>query len=394
MPRPSEIYSYKVGSTADVEQSYFSYKGRIILPEFWERLLLLTSLFMIINILLDLVNIENVSFVFTFASQKCDGIYLLRWLIGGYFLYLLNIQAIKRAHDCNESGVMGLFRPQIYFYSGTKSDNDFGIDPRGVNKIQFFDELRESMRTKKSIFNNRYIITLSAYIIVLILLIYGEYTLIKNIKDVDLKKWNNEGQHASNYKNSAIDYLVCIVGEDTWMSENLNVDIFSNGDKIYHARTNAEWLRAMENEIPAWCFYANDSTNEYFYGRLYNWYAVRDPRGLAPNGWHIPTSAEWKYMVEEYGGDREAGKKMKGNIGWNLEQKYGRQSKFKGYPGGYRNAMDGSFEKMGYYGYWWTSDTKTIDKARNRGLEYDNNTVNKGVYFKGGGFSVRCIKDK
>jgi len=177
------------------------------------------------------------------------------------------------------------------------------------------------------------------------------------------------------------------------MSENLKVDRFANGDKIVHAKTNIEWMQAMKKKIPAWCIYENDADNESMFGKLYNWYAVNDPRGLAPKGWHIPTSNEWMKMLQMSGGEKYAGKMLKGDKGWIIEQKYGKKSLFKAYPGGFRNAYDGSFENIGYYGYWWTSDSKTNDKAKNRGMEYDIDSVNRGVYFKGGGFSVRCIKN-
>jgi uncharacterized protein (TIGR02145 family) len=79
-----------------------------------------------------------------------------------------------------------------------------------------------------------------------------------------------------------------IIGKQIWMTENLNLDKFQNGDSIPEARTIEEWMNACENKQPAWCYYNNDSTNGEKYGKLYNLFAVIDSRGLAPEGWHIP----------------------------------------------------------------------------------------------------------
>jgi uncharacterized protein (TIGR02145 family) len=100
------------------------------------------------------------------------------------------------------------------------------------------------------------------------------------------------------------------IGSQIWMSKNLNVDTFRNGDKIPEAKTDQEWLNAAKNKQPAWCYFHDKSTSNIsdsgqvyrtvdhvakgeVSGKLYNWYAISDPRGLAPSGWHIPTISEW-----------------------------------------------------------------------------------------------------
>lgn len=102
---------------------------------------------------------------------------------------------------------------------------------------------------------------------------------------------------ASSCKNTVTDsrdgnaYKTVTIGNQVWMAENLNVDKFRNGDLILQAKTEEEWKKAGENKHPAWCYFDNDTANDAKYGKLYNWYAVNDPRGLAPAGWHIPTDA-------------------------------------------------------------------------------------------------------
>ena len=105
------------------------------------------------------------------------------------------------------------------------------------------------------------------------------------------------------------------IGTQTWTSKNLDVSKFRNGEAIPLAKTNAEWELAGQNQQPAWCYYENKGENGTKYGKLYNWYALNDPRGLAPNGYHIPSKAEWTILTDNLG--EEAGTKMKSTSGWN-----------------------------------------------------------------------------
>ena len=95
------------------------------------------------------------------------------------------------------------------------------------------------------------------------------------------------------------------IGDQVWMSVNLNVDKFLNGDSIPEARTPEEWIKAGEEGTPAWCYYNNDENNGKKYGKLYNQFAVNDTRGIAPKGWHIPTSKEFKILYFYLGGNEE-----------------------------------------------------------------------------------------
>ncbi len=88
-------------------------------------------------------------------------------------------------------------------------------------------------------------------------------------------------------------YKTVDLGNQTWMAENLNVSTFRNGDTIPEVKTTEEWIKAGKEGKPAWCYYDNDTANGRIYGKLYNWYAVDDKRGLAPKGWHIPSNNEY-----------------------------------------------------------------------------------------------------
>jgi uncharacterized protein (TIGR02145 family) len=103
---------------------------------------------------------------------------------------------------------------------------------------------------------------------------------------------------------------VVVIGTQTWTAINLNVATFRNGDPIPEAKSPKEWKAASDNKQAAWCYYENNAANGTKFGKLYNWYAVVDARGLAKAGWHIPTDEEWTVLFDFLGGNDVAGKKM------------------------------------------------------------------------------------
>jgi uncharacterized protein (TIGR02145 family) len=87
------------------------------------------------------------------------------------------------------------------------------------------------------------------------------------------------------------------IGNQIWMAENLNVTTFRNGDPIPEARTIEQWNDAARNKKPAFCYYNNDPSTAEKFGLLYNWWALNDPRGLAPLGWRIPNRTDAKTLL-------------------------------------------------------------------------------------------------
>jgi len=128
------------------------------------------------------------------------------------------------------------------------------------------------------------------------------------------------------------------IGTQTWSTKNLDVSKFRNGEAIPLAKTNAEWELAGQNQQPAWCYYENKGENGTTYGKLYNWFAVNDPRGLAPSGYHIPTDAEWTILTDNLG--EEAGTKMKSTSGWNSFDGTKPCNVCKDWTDGYREGKD------------------------------------------------------
>ena len=182
------------------------------------------------------------------------------------------------------------------------------------------------------------------------------------------------------------------IGTQVWMVENLNVDRFRNGDLIPEARTNEAWQKAGDNKQPAWCYYNNDPKNGVTYGKLYNWYAVNDPRGLAPKGYHVPIVAEWTLLTNYLGGENVAGKKMKSTSGWDDQGNGTNSSGFSGLPGGGRYSR-GAFDNIGKDGNWWSSSEYGTDVAWDRYLNFGIARLYSYCSAKGGGLYVRCVKD-
>jgi uncharacterized protein (TIGR02145 family) len=187
-------------------------------------------------------------------------------------------------------------------------------------------------------------------------------------------------------------YKTIKIGNQEWMAENLDVDKFRNGDPIPQANTKEEWESAGENKEPAWCYFANDPLNGAKYGKLYNAYAVNDPRGLAPEGWHTPTDKEWSLLINFLDGENVAGIKMKSEIGWENDGNGSNESGFSGLPGGNRHG-NGDFSVVGDLGFWWSSSVGETSVAWYRTLYNDQGNVGRLDVNKGVGFSVRFLKD-
>jgi len=203
-------------------------------------------------------------------------------------------------------------------------------------------------------------------------------------------------------------YKSVIIGNQEWMTRNFDVDRFQNGVLIPHVESNEEWKKAGENGQPAWCYYKNNPENGKKYGKLYNWYAVNDPCGLAPESWHVPTDEEWTSLVR-FLGEEVAGFKLKAVKGWKnwrywedgpREIKNGNgdnSSGFNALPGGYRY-YDDRFHKIREDALFWSATENDVDYAWNRILGSHGANVEKAGsvcldFNKSYGASVRCLRD-
>lgn len=182
------------------------------------------------------------------------------------------------------------------------------------------------------------------------------------------------------------------IGKSEWMLDNLSVTKYQNGDPIREAKTPEEWANCLKKEEGCWCNYENKETNGKEYGKLYNWYAVDDSRGLAPKGWHVPSAEEWDNLVEELGGKEEAGKKMKSSLDWSDNCNASNSSGFFGLPSGFRSS-EGKFFFLNSYALWWSSTSYKSATAWYMYLYCNLDFAVKYYYSKGDGFSVRVVKD-
>ena len=145
------------------------------------------------------------------------------------------------------------------------------------------------------------------------------------------------------------------IGTQVWMQKNLDVSRYRNGDRIPQVQDSAKWAKLTTG---AWCWYKNDPANDAVYGKLYNWYAIHDPRGLTPEGWHVASDSEWYVVLNFLGTNaKNAGGKMKetGTAHWldpnvNATNSTG----FTALGGGYRDNL-GQFCYINFLGYWWSS---------------------------------------
>jgi uncharacterized protein (TIGR02145 family) len=195
------------------------------------------------------------------------------------------------------------------------------------------------------------------------------------------------------------------IGTQVWTNQNLSVARYRNGDIIPEVKDAATWDSLTSG---AWCWYNNDSTTyAATYGRLYNWFAVNDARGLAPQGWHVPDDAEWKKLVKylDVGADTTdiyctgcyqstiAGGDMKSTTGWNAPNTGATNSSgFTGLPGGLRS-YDGWFSPIGFVGFWWSSTEYNTSFAWGITVSFGNSNYLRSSLGKRLGFSVRCIRD-
>jgi len=182
------------------------------------------------------------------------------------------------------------------------------------------------------------------------------------------------------------------IGSQIWMKYNLDVTTYQNGELIERADL------AFNNNIttPGWCYYAHNAANSTTYGKLYNGYAIRDPRNICPVGFRVPTRTDFNTLATSIGGNASGGKlKEAGTTHWNAPNTGATNStNFTALPGGYMGDQNSS-SNINTWGYFWSS-TPLADNSTNYGRYLINTSTNftetTGITLEGG-VSVRCIKN-
>lgn len=196
-------------------------------------------------------------------------------------------------------------------------------------------------------------------------------------------------------------YETVIVGSQEWMKTNLKCAHYNNGDVIPSALTDVEWGSTL---LGACAVYGNDLSKEVTYGKLYNWYAVNDSRGLCPTGWHVPSDAEWTSLIlfldpatnTTCSGCFQssiAGGSLKFIGNWNIPNTGASNASGLGFLGGGDKLSTGGYLNLDNQGYYWSSTASGSNNAWYRRLSYNSTNVARLNDTKSDGFSVRCVKD-
>ena len=184
-------------------------------------------------------------------------------------------------------------------------------------------------------------------------------------------------------------YGTVLIGNQCWFAENLRTNHYQSGEMLLSGLSNDAWSNATEG---ASCVYENDIALEPVIGRLYNFFAVIDPRGICPSGWGVPSLDQWMVLAEQVGGAPTAGVHLKASElddppwdGLNTAQ-------FYGLPGGLRWHDSGAFDRKDESGYWWTTE-QSGNLAIDMRLYSGNEAIQAADNYREIGFSVRCLKD-
>jgi len=247
---------------------------------------------------------------------------------------------------------------------------------------------------------------------------YGDILLIKAKTDLDNVTIRTlsiyEGDFVGEHISVIIDFADCLndnnmhysvvkIGNKFWMAENLNTEAFEDESLIPIVLDNEQW-RNMNSA--AFCNYDNDNTLSEDYGKLYNWFAVNDLRNICPEGWYIPTEADWQQLEIYFGINnnelytsgwrtdyfgcflRETSTELwQENIGNNINL-----SGFSARPAGMRS-FTGEFHYLNTHATWWTATESNLRDSWMRGVGMNTCSIYRNDGRKTMGFSIRCIKD-
>lgn len=185
-------------------------------------------------------------------------------------------------------------------------------------------------------------------------------------------------------------YEVIQVGEQTWFKDNLNTTKFNDGSSIPAVHNPSDWFALVS---PGWTNYQGSSAYNSIDGKFYNWYAVNTGK-LCPKGWHVPTEAEWKALIDYLGGENIAGGKMKQTFLWEAPNRGADNSSgLEARPVGFKE-VNGISDGKGKVSYWWSATEKqAFSTASSVLLNYLSASAFRSDESKKRGHCVRCIKD-
>jgi uncharacterized protein (TIGR02145 family) len=184
-------------------------------------------------------------------------------------------------------------------------------------------------------------------------------------------------------------YTSVIIGDQEWLAQNLKTSKYCNGDPLVTDLISISW---QSSSVGSWAHYNDDPAMDETFGKLYNFYAVTDARGVCPCGWHVPTTIEWNTLFDFLGGPPVSGGLLKSTANWNAPNTGATNASGFGAQGGGYRLSNGNYSQQNVYGYFWTKNTFGSDGVYRR-LNFDSAAVQSLYYSKRGGLSVRCLKD-
>ena len=174
------------------------------------------------------------------------------------------------------------------------------------------------------------------------------------------------------------------IGTQQWMASNLAVTEFRNGDKLFLAKNARDWKKAAKKKMPACAYVDFDPSTAKIHGMVYNWYAVEDRRGLAPEGWRVPSTTDWKQLISHLGGPRATYRQIADNAVPGL------------FSSGYVSWVSGSKAEAAQRGYYWSSegfDSSCTFVGLTMEVDIRNQRVLMDSFGKGNGLLVRCLQN-
>ncbi|MDI6400731.1 FISUMP domain-containing protein [Balneolaceae bacterium ANBcel3] len=185
-------------------------------------------------------------------------------------------------------------------------------------------------------------------------------------------------------------YETVQIGDQCWMAENLKTSRYANGTAIPNVQESRPWRNQTTG---AWVHYENNSLHGNSYGKLYNWHALNDERGLCPDEWRVPTDDEWTRLTNTLGSSAGSKLKARGTRYWHSPNAGATdQSGFNALPGGNR-VSSGTFLNIGALGFWWSASASGEDHAWSRSMYHDRESVYRNRHSQQRGYSVRCIHE-
>jgi len=213
-------------------------------------------------------------------------------------------------------------------------------------------------------------------------------------------------------------YKKVIIGDQTWMAENLKTTKYLDGTEIPNVTDNTQWC---EIRTPAYCWYENEPAYKDPYGAIYNWYTVQTDK-LCPSGWHVSTDDDWTQLeiyLQNHGynyngtidtdDDRETNNFIakalatktnwafsanEGTVGNTDYPEFRNKTGFNAIPGGFRDGGDGQFKSINHELYYHTSTELVAYSSIQRQITSYTSNVIRTWGGEMNGFSVRCIKDE